>query len=61
MAYKRKTKDVFILQQNWGYGWDDICEYDTRKEAKEDYKIYIENQPVPTRIVCRRIKLETII
>ncbi len=62
MAYVRKTRDVYVLQQNWGYGygWEDIVEYDDRKEAKADYKLYIENQPgIPTRIVTRRVKIET--
>ena len=61
MAYQRKTRDVYVLQQNWGYGdgWEDIVEYDDLKEARADKKAYLENQPgVPTRVITRRVKLE---
>lgn len=41
--YKRKTKDVYILFGNWGYGWDEVLEEDTFKEIKMRYKEYVEN------------------
>ena len=36
MAYKRKTKDDYVVQGNYGYGhgFEDECTEETRKEAK---------------------------
>lgn len=62
MAYIRKTRDEYVLQQNWGYGygWEDIVTYDDYAEARADKKAYLENQPgVPTRLITRRVKIET--
>ena len=28
MAYQRKTKDVWCIETNWGYGWEVESEYD---------------------------------
>ena len=33
MAYKRKTKDVWCIETNYGYGWETESEYD-----KDDYE-----------------------
>lgn len=38
MAYTRKTKDVYILFSNYGYGWEEELEEDTLKEAKKTVK-----------------------
>ena len=41
--YKRKTRDRWDIETNWGYGWEvEISEY-TLKEAKEQRRCYIEN------------------
>lgn len=61
MTYVRKTRDEFVIQQDWGYGdgWEDIATYDDYAEAKVDKKAYLENQPgVPTRLITRRVKIE---
>lgn len=61
MAYVRKTKDVFAVQQYTGtqHGWEDVCTEDTRKEAKQRLKEYRENQPeYPTRIKVKREKVQ---
>lgn len=57
--YKRKTKDVWILQGKYdGATWDDLCEYDTFKEAKEDKLSYEQNETqYPHRIISRRVKI----
>jgi len=55
--YQRKTRDVYVIQQYTGsqYGWEDVCEEDTRKEAVAQRKCYQENQPeYPVRIKKRR-------
>lgn len=44
MAYKRKTRDVWHIQTNCGYGWETEATYDTYSEAKADlpeYRKYI--------------------
>lgn len=41
--YTRKTKDVYYLVTNYGYGWEEEVSYDTPKEAKQGKKEYIEN------------------
>ena len=59
MAYKRKTKDRWDIETNYGYGWEtEVSEY-TRKDAKEQLKCYIENScgRWQTRVVKRREKL----
>lgn len=52
-----KTKMVYVLQGNYGYGWDDLCEYDRDQygECKADLKAYRENQPANYRIIQRRV------
>lgn len=56
-----KTIAVKVLQGNYGYGWDDLCQYDIRdsdqmKELKDDVKAYNENEPgIPHRVITRRI------
>lgn len=41
--YKRKTRDVYIIMANYGYGWEEECQADTREEAKQNLKEYREN------------------
>lgn len=55
-----KTVNVRILQGNYGYGWDDLVEYDDNPEgwrmSKDDYKSYRENEPqYRHRIINRRV------
>lgn len=63
MAYKRKTKDVWCIDTNWGSGWETESEYDKddyenpRKSAIEDAKEY-RLAGAQTRIVCRREKID---
>lgn len=59
--YKRKTKDVYKLMCNFGYGdgWEEILEEDTYKAAKEQLKTYRENQPeFSYKIIKKRVKAE---
>lgn len=53
-----RTKEVKVLQGNWGYGWDDLCEYDKydNGECKADLKAYMENDPTARyRVIFRRV------
>jgi hypothetical protein len=60
MAYQRKTKTLYVIQQYTGpqYGWEDVDQQETYKEAKRSLKEYRENQPeYPVRLKTRREKL----
>lgn len=53
-----KTKEVIVLQGNYGYGWDDLVEYETsqQREAKQDLRDYRENEKgVQHRLIRRRV------
>lgn len=43
--YKRKTKDVYTLYGNYGYGWEELYDVDNKAEAIADFKCYTENEP----------------
>ena len=64
-----KTKEVKVLQGNYGYGWDDLVEYDIadfngdllamNKEIRQDLKDYEENETNAShRVVTRRVARE---
>lgn len=58
MAYKRKTKDIYILLSNYGYGWEEELEEETYKEAREQLKTYRENCPqFQFKIKKKRVKI----
>lgn len=59
--YQRKTRDVYVIQQNFGYGdgWEDVSACDTYREAREERRVYRENQPeYPVRIYKVRERIE---
>jgi len=59
MAYKRKTKDYWDLEGNYGQGWEVLTAADTFKEIRQYRKEYRENEPgTPLRIKKRREKIE---
>ena len=43
MAYRRKTRDVYKIMTNYGYGWECECEEYDLSEAKRRKKEYLEN------------------
>ena len=49
-AYKRKTRDVWNIELNYGYGWESESEYDNYEEAKADLKEY---KSMPSIMVLR--------
>ena len=65
-----KTKEVKVLQGNYGYGWDDLIEYDIsdfngdilamNKEIKNDLRDYEENESAPHRVITRRVPVESL-
>jgi len=61
MAYKRKTKDVWCIETNYGYGWEVESEYDTYAEAKRDigeYREHMAHYGGTCKIVYRREKIK---
>lgn len=57
--YERKTADVWILEGNYGCGWEYILEESTREEGIERLREYRENQPqFPVRLIKKRVKKE---
>ena len=60
MAYVRKTTDEWTIQGKYGAcGWEDLCAYDDRGQAKADLKAYRGNEnEYPHRIIKRRVKIE---
>lgn len=62
MVYVRKTKDVRVIQGNYGYGhgWEDVCEEYSFREGKCRLKEYRENERgIPFRMITRRERIET--
>lgn len=56
--YTRKTKDIYILMSNYGYGWEEELTENTYQEAKEQLKTYRENvKNAQYKIVKKRIKI----
>lgn len=62
--YKRKTKDMWQLITNYGYGCEVECEYDNEKEAIEDFDKYRKEQKegylpqlISVMLFKRRIKI----
>lgn len=52
-----KTKTIIVLQGNYGYGWDDLVEYELDDMSiKADYRDYQKNEPqYPHRLIRRRV------
>lgn len=58
MAYERKTKDEWMVEGNYGYGWEVVSYDETYEEAKQMLKDYRENEPYPFRIRKHRVPKE---
>ena len=41
--YVRKTYDVWILEENWGYGWEYVGEYGNKHDGMVDLRKYQED------------------
>jgi hypothetical protein len=55
----RKTKDIWVVQGNYGYGhgWEDVTAAETWKEAKQNLREYRENENAPFRVIRRRERI----
>lgn len=58
MAYVRKTRDVYEIQGDYGWGWECVTTETTWTDAKDMVKCYRENERgVPFRIKKTREKI----
>lgn len=56
MKYKRKTRDEWVVQGNYGQGWEDVCAEDSRRAALVTLREYGDNErQYPHRLHCRRV------
>ena len=59
MTYLRKTRDEYEVEGHYGYGWECVCTEETRKEARERLKEYLDNEPqYAHRLRKRRVRIE---
>tara|TARA_R110000824_G_C15187886_1_gene674430 strand:+ start:937 stop:1116 length:180 start_codon:yes stop_codon:yes gene_type:complete len=55
MKQKNKFVYLYIIQGNYGQGWEDIAASESWKESRSDLKAYRENMPeYPYRRIKRR-------
>ena len=66
MAYQRKTKDVWCIETNYGYGWEIESEYDkddyeypyrSAREDLKEYRLHMASYGGCVRLRKRREKL----
>jgi hypothetical protein len=58
MAYQRKTADVFVIQGNYGQGWEDVTEEDDRPAGRVQLRCYRDNEPqFAHRMIVRRVPI----
>ena len=48
-------KVIWVLQGNYGYGWDDLTYENTKEEALKQKKCYDENESYHHRVIKRRV------
>jgi len=60
MPRPRTTRDVFVVQGNYGFGhgWEDLTQEDSRPDARAQYRTYRENEPqYRHRVITRRERI----
>ena len=65
MNKTKKYDYLFVLQGNYGQGWEDLCASESSTEVRQNRKEYRENEGGNYRIIQRRevrmVKLSDII
>lgn len=57
--YQRKTRDVWCLMSNYGYGWECELTETTKADAMAQMKCYKENCPGASyKVVKKRERVE---
>lgn len=49
-----KTELLYVIQGNYGHGWEDLTASSNYKEAQSDLRSYRANDPAPSRLIRRR-------
>ena len=58
MAYVRKTRTAYLIMGDYGSGFEEVTEEETRQDARRMLKDYNENEPqYPHLIAVRRVKI----
>lgn len=52
-----KTELLYVVQGDYGHGWEDLTASADYKETKRDLQSYRENDTAPTRLIKRREKV----
>jgi hypothetical protein len=53
---KNKWKDEFVVQGNYGQGWEDVTSEGTHSEARQRLKEYNENETMyGHRLITRKV------
>jgi len=50
-----KTREVFVVQGNYGRGWEDVTEETSYWGGRNRLKEYRDNESYPHRIITRRV------
>lgn len=58
MAYIRKTRDVWYIMTNYGYGWECENQELTLADAKRSLREYRENTNADVRLEKHRERIE---
>ena len=56
-AYKRKTRDVWNIELNYGYGWESESEYDNYEADLKEYKEHAKHYGASVRLVKKRERI----
>ena len=54
LARQPKTELLYVVQGNYGHGWEDLTASTDYKEARDDLRDYRQNEPGPHRLIKRR-------
>lgn len=54
MKKQNKYLYLFVVQGFYSYGWEDLTQSESLKEARADLKAYRDNEPGAFRIIQRR-------
>jgi len=46
---------VYVVQGNYGQGWEDLTAHDNRKDARAEMRVYDDNESYPHRVIQRRV------
>ncbi len=56
-AYVRTTRDIWIFEVNYGFGWEYETTETTRETMRTNRRLYRENCRYPLRIIRTRERL----